>query len=41
MLFRSLTEKHLEELIGQSQVELFKLEKEQKNVEDQKSDFFE
>ena len=36
-----LTEEHLEELIGQSQVELFKLEKEQKNVEDQKSDFFE
>lgn len=36
-----LTENHLEELIQQSQVELFKVDKENKDLEEQKSAFFE
>lgn len=35
-----LTENHLEELIQQSQVELFKVDKENKDLEEQKSAFF-
>lgn len=36
-----LTESHLEEMIQQSQVELFKVDNEKKDLEEQKSAFFE